>query len=134
QGDGPRCTPTVDGDRVYALSRQGELVCLGVEKGDIKWRKSYKGKELGGRMMSGWDYSESPLVDGDKLICTPGGDSAALAALNKYSGEVIWRAPVKDAGGSGYASVVGNQAGGLRPDVTLLGHRGGVLGVASVLR
>jgi outer membrane protein assembly factor BamB len=128
QGDGPRCTPTVDGDRVYALSRQGELACLGVERGDVRWQKSYK-KDLGGRMMSGWDYSESPLVDGDKLICTPGGDKGALAALNKHTGEVLWRAPVKNAGGSGYASVVVAEVGGTRMYITLLGHSGGIVGV-----
>jgi outer membrane protein assembly factor BamB len=130
ENDGPRCTPTVDGDRVYALSRQGELACLDVATGSVRWRKSYKG-ELGGRMMSGWDYSESPLVDGDKLICTPGGDKATLVALNKYTGEILWRAPVKDAGGSGYASVVVTEAGGIRQYVTLLGRSGGIVGVAA---
>lgn len=126
QGDGPRCTPTVDGDRVYALSRQGELVCLGVEKGDVRWRKNYKA-DLGGRMMSGWDYSESVLIDGDKLICTPGGEDAALAALNKLTGEVIWKAAVPKAGGAGYASVVVAEVGGVRQYVTLL--RRGIVGV-----
>jgi outer membrane protein assembly factor BamB len=128
QGDGPRCTPTVDGDHVYALSRQGELACLDFATGAVRWRKSYKA-DLGGHMMSGWDYSESPLVDGEKLICTPGGDRAALVALNKDTGEVIWQAPVKDAGGSGYASVVATEAGGVRQYVTLLGHSGGIVGV-----
>ncbi len=128
QGDGPRCTPTVDGDRVYALSRQGELACLGVEDGKVLWHKNYK-TDLGGRMMSGWDYSESPLVDGEKLIITPGGDGAALAALNKRTGEVLWKAPVKNAGGSGYASVVVAEVGGVRQYITLLGRSGGIVGV-----
>ena len=121
-------TPTVDGDRVYALTRQGDLACLGVAKGDIRWQKNYQ-KDLGGRMMSGWGYSESPLVDGDKLICTPGGDKAALVALNKYTGAVLWRAPIKDAGGSGYASVVVTEVGGIRQYITLLGQKGGIVGV-----
>jgi outer membrane protein assembly factor BamB len=128
QGDGPRSTPTVDGLNVYALSRQGELACLSVAKGEVRWHKSYKA-DLGGRMMSGWDYSESPLVDGDKLICTPGGDKAALVALNKYTGEVIWQAPVKDAGGAGYASPVVTEIGGIRQYITLLGRSGGIVGV-----
>jgi outer membrane protein assembly factor BamB len=128
QGDGPRCTPTVDGDRVYALSRQGELVCLRAEDGAVRWHTSYK-RDLGGHMMSGWDYSESPLVDGEKLIVTPGGDGAALVALNKLTGEVIWKAPVKNAGGSGYASVVVTEVGGVRQYITLLGHSGGIVGV-----
>jgi outer membrane protein assembly factor BamB len=128
QGDGPRCTPTVDGDRVYALSRQGELVCLGVEKGNIIWHTNFK-KDLGGRMMSGWDYSESPLVDGDKLVCTPGGDNAALVALDKRTGEVIWKAKVPDTGGAGYASIVVAEVGGIRQYITLLGARKGVVGI-----
>jgi len=133
QGDGPRCTPTVDGDRVYALSRQGELVCLGVEKGDIIWRKNYR-KDFGGHMMSGWDYSESPLVDGDKLVCTPGDDAAALVALNKYTGAVIWKAKVPRAKnqnheGAGYASIVVAEVGGIRQYITLLGQSKGVVGV-----
>ncbi|HMF19181.1 MAG TPA: PQQ-binding-like beta-propeller repeat protein [Gemmataceae bacterium] len=130
QGDGPRCTPTVDGDRVYALSRQGELVCLGVEKGNIIWHTNFK-KDLGGRMMSGWDYSESPLVDGDKLVCTPGGDNAALVALDKRTGEIIWKAKVPDAGGAGYASIVVAEVGGIRQYITLLGRSRGVVGIAA---
>lgn len=66
QGDGPRSTPTVDGDRVYALTRQGILACLKVGDGSVIWQKDFK-KDFNGHMMSGWDYSESPLVDGDKL-------------------------------------------------------------------
>ncbi len=128
QGDGPRCTPTVDGDCVYALSRQGNLVCLGAAKGDLRWQLNYK-TDLGGRMMSGWDYSESPLIDGDRLMCTPGGDDAALAALNKHTGKVIWKSRIANAGGSGYASIVVALAGGIRQYVTLLGASRGVVGV-----
>jgi len=120
-GDGPRCTPTVDGDRVYALSRQGDLACLSAAKSKVLWRVSYQ-RQLGGQMMSGWHYSESPLVDGDKLICTPGGNQAALAALDKRTGKVLWKAPVKDGGGSGYASVVTTDAGGIHQYITLLGR------------
>lgn len=129
-GDGPRCTPTIDGDRLYALSRHGHLVCLNLARGDIVWRKHLK-DDLGGRMMSGWDYSESPLVDGDKLVCTPGGDDCALAALNKYTGEVIWKAKVPQCGGAGYASIVISQGAGVKQYITLLGagKGGGLVGV-----
>jgi outer membrane protein assembly factor BamB len=119
--DGSRCTPTVDGDRVYALSRQGILACLNTSDGKIVWSVVYK-QDLGGRMMSGWDYSESPLVDGERLICTPGGDEAALAALNKYTGEVIWKSKVKDGGGAGYASIVTANVGGVKQYITWLGR------------
>jgi outer membrane protein assembly factor BamB len=128
-GDGgPRCTPTIDGDRLYALTPHGDLVCLGAVRGDIRWRKNY-GKDFGGRMMSGWGYSESPLVDGDKLICTPGGDKAALVALDKLTGKLIWKAPIPDAGGAGYASVVVTEVGGIRQYITVLGRSGGCVGV-----
>jgi outer membrane protein assembly factor BamB len=122
----PNCTPTVDGDRVYGLTRQGELACLDVAKGEVRWQKNYA-KDFGGRMMSGWGYSESVLIDGDKLICTPGGDGATLVALNKQTGELLWKAPVPDAGGAGYASVVIAEVGGVRQYITLLGS--GIAGV-----
>jgi len=90
-GDGPRSTPTVDGNLLYALGAQGELVCVDVAKqGKEVWRKSMI-KDFQGEMMSEWGYSESPIVDGDLLICTPGGEKGTLAALKKQTGEVAWR-------------------------------------------
>lgn len=89
-GDGPRSTPTVEGGCVYALGGQGELVCVEITKGTVVWRKSLV-KDLGGEMMSEWGYSESPLVDGDRLICTPGGAKGTVAALDKKTGAVLWR-------------------------------------------
>jgi outer membrane protein assembly factor BamB len=124
---GPRCTPTVDGDRLYALTPYGDLICLGVEKGEMRWHKNYA--DFGGRMMSGWGYSESPLIDGDKLVCTPGGDKAALVTLNKYSGDVLWMAPIPNTGGAGYSSIVTADVGGIRQYITILGQSGGVVGV-----
>src|SRR5262245_40700858 len=73
-GDGPRGTPTVDGDRVYALGGQGELVCVNTADGKVAWRKNLP-TDLGGKVMSRWGYCESPLVDGDKLLCSPGGEA-----------------------------------------------------------
>jgi outer membrane protein assembly factor BamB len=128
QGDGPRCTPTVDGDRVYALTRQGNLACLKVADGTLIWQKDFK-KEFGGRMMSGWDYSESPLVDGDKLVCTPGGKDAAVLALNRMTGEVIWKCQAPVNSGAGYASIVVSEAGKVRQYITLLGPELGLVGV-----
>jgi len=133
EGDGPRCTPTVDGDRVYALSRQGVLVCLGAAKGDLLWQKDFQ-HDFGGSMMSSWGYSESPLVDGDKVVCTPGGDRAALVALDKYKGMPLWQAAVPPAkrnnNGAGYASVVVAEAGGVRQYISLLGS--GLIGVEAM--
>jgi outer membrane protein assembly factor BamB len=112
-GEGPRCTPTVDGERLYAVGVGGDLVCLESATGKEVWRKSYP-KDFGGHMMSGWGFSESPLVDGDRLICTPGGNEASLVALNKKTGEVVWKAAVPNAGGAAYASVVTAQVGDVR--------------------
>jgi outer membrane protein assembly factor BamB len=81
---GPRCTPTVDGKFVYALGQFGDLVCVDAEKGVEKWRKNLQ-EDFRGKMMSGWGNSESPLIDGDKLICTPGGPDGTLLALDKNS-------------------------------------------------
>jgi outer membrane protein assembly factor BamB len=88
-GDGPRMTPTVDGDRVYAIGGQGLLICASAKDGKIAWQKSLVG-DLGGKL-PGWGYTESPLVVGDKVIVTPGGEQGTMAALNKQSGEILWR-------------------------------------------
>lgn len=127
-GDGPRCTPTVDGDRLYALTRQGNLACLKVSDGSVVWQKELK-KDFGGKMMSGWDYSESPMVDGDKLVCTPGGKEAVMVALNKMTGDVIWKCQAPTESGAGYASIVIANVGGFRQYITLLGPQLGLIGV-----
>jgi outer membrane protein assembly factor BamB len=111
-GDGPRGTPTVDGKHVYALGAQGELVCVTTDGGKEVWRMNLI-KDLGGEMMTEWGYSESPLVDGDKLICTPGGDKGTLAALDKNTGKVLWRSTgLKNK--APYSSAVVSAAGGVR--------------------
>jgi outer membrane protein assembly factor BamB len=125
---GPRCVPTVDGDRLYVVGVGGDLACLEAANGKIVWRKNYA-KDFHGKMMSGWGYSESPLVDGDKLICTPGGETAALAALDKKTGNTIWTTKYPDAGGSGYASVMPAEVGGIRMYITWL--KNAVIGVAA---
>ncbi len=128
-GDGgPRCTPTVDGTRVYGLSPHGILVCADVGDGSILWTKDLKA-EFGGHMMSGWNYSESPLVDGEKLICTPGGKKAGMVALNKESGSVIWKCALPKDTGAGYASIVVADVGGIHQYVTIVGPQLGLIGV-----
>ena len=133
QGDGPRCTPTVEGGMVYGLGGQGNLVALSAKDGKVAWRKSM-GSDLGGKMMSGWGWSEAPLIDGDRLICTPGGRESGLAALDKKSGAVLWKTALPDLGpggkdGAGYASIVISEACGVRQYVNLLGR--GLVGVAA---
>jgi outer membrane protein assembly factor BamB len=130
---GPRCTPTVDGDRVYALTARGDLICLEVGTGREVWRKSF-GKDFGGFMMSGWGYAESPLVDGERLVCTPGGKKATMVALNKKTGEVIWKSAVpligpKGKDGAGYSSIVVSEACGIRQYVQTMGR--GTVGISA---
>lgn len=120
-----RSTPTVDGDRVYALGSDGDLVCVAAADGKEQWRKSLR-KDFGGKP-GNWAYAESPLVDGDILIVTPGGADATLVALNKKSGETVWKGPVPGGDLAGYASVIATEAAGVKQYVQFVGR--GVVGV-----
>ena len=127
----PCSTPTVDGEHLYVLDPDGDLFCLTTDSGDIVWQRSYL-KDFGGVMMSGRGYGESPLVDGDRLICTPGGPEITLAALNKHTGELIWQSTVPELGkagrpGAGFSSPVMSTAAGVRQVVQLIGR--GLVGV-----
>ncbi|HEX5106640.1 MAG TPA: PQQ-binding-like beta-propeller repeat protein, partial [Pirellulaceae bacterium] len=81
-GGGPNCTPTVDGDLVFALGIEGDLACCKTDDGSLVWSKNYK-RDFGVDGKPGWGFSESPLVDGDRLICTPGNNDSVLACLDK---------------------------------------------------
>lgn len=89
RGNGPRGTPVVDGDRVYTEGGKGDVMCLDAKTGRKIWHVNLA-KDFGGRV-PGWGYSESPLIVDQMVIVTPGGRDGALAALNKASGQVIWR-------------------------------------------
>ena len=86
---GPRCTPASDGKMVFALGQHGDLVAVNAANGAEVWRKTMN--NFGGEMMSGWGYSESPLLDGPMLLVTPGGSKGTVAALNKMNGAPIWQ-------------------------------------------
>ena len=119
-GDGPRGSPAVDGNLLFALGGRGDLVCVDFsDKSNVKevWRKNSI-KDFGGQMMSEWGYAESPLVDGDLLICTPGGAKGTLAALDKRTGEVKWRTKELDHK-STYASIVAANIHGVRQYIFL---------------
>jgi len=118
---------------VFALGFDGDLICAETATGKVVWQKNY-GRDFGGKMMSGWGYSESLLVDGDRLICTPGANDAMLAALNKRTGDVIWKTSVGDLGpkggdGAAYASVVISQGGGVKQYIQFVGR--GLLSVSA---
>lgn len=87
-GDGPRSTPTVDGDKVYAMAGKGTLVCLSTADGKELWRVTME--SLGGKI-PGWGYCESPLAEGELVIVTPGGPQGTLAAFDKATGEKKWQ-------------------------------------------
>jgi len=157
--EGPACTPTVDGERLYVEGLDGNVACLQVKDGKIIWQISMTEK-FGGRVPM-WSYRESPLVDGDKVIYTPGGEDAIIVALNKLTGETIWKSKLTDSqtanderrgvvfagfgggrGGSGgrrggfgggagaaYASVIAIDFGGQRQYVQLTGKT--LIGVAA---
>jgi len=114
-GSGPRSTPTVDGEQVYVLGARGDLHCLNIQDGKKVWSKNLV-TDFGGGIPN-WGYSESVLIDGDRLICTPGGNKGALASLDKKTGEVKWRSEdLKDS--AGYASVVPSTGGGTLQYIT----------------
>ncbi len=127
---GPRATPTIDGDLTYVLDTDGDLVCLETATGRERWRRSlpreYRSPE------PNWRYAESPLVDGDRVLVTPGTRAAAIVALDKASGKEIWRTAMPALGPGGiegpeYSSIVISHAAGVKQYVRLLGR--GVIGV-----
>jgi outer membrane protein assembly factor BamB len=120
-----RSTPTVDGDFVYALGSDGDLACLEAGSGKIRWQKSLR-KELGGQPHD-WGYAESPLVDGDALVVTPGGPEATIVALDKKTGAVVWKSAVPGGDPAGYASAIVVQGGGRKQYVQFLSK--GLVGV-----
>ena len=101
RGNGPRGTPTVDGNRVYALGGNGDLSALDARTGKIVWTKNVL-KEFGGSNIQ-WGISESPLVLGNKVLVNPGGPGASIVALNKTDGSLIWKS---QSDGAGYSSGV----------------------------
>ena len=117
QYSGPRATPTIDGANVYMMGQWGDLVCCNAETGAEIWRTNLN-SDLGGKMMSGWGNAESVLIDGDKVICTPGGSKGTLAGLDKLTGKVIWRsAEITDP--SAYTAPVIAEIGKVRQAVIL---------------
>jgi outer membrane protein assembly factor BamB len=122
---GARSTPTVDGKTLYALGSDGDVVCLETENGSVRWRKRLR-TDFGGKPGL-WAYAESPLIDGNRVIVTPGGPGAALVALDKKSGATIWKAAVPGDDMAGYSSPVVAEMGGVRQVVAFVGK--GLVGI-----
>ncbi len=119
RGDGPRGTPTLDGDRLYALAANGQLACLNAADGKKLW--SIDLLSTFGASNTNWGMSESPLIDGGRVIVTPGGSDAGMAALDKSNGKPIWKSESDKAG---YSSPVAVDVNGVRQYVTLTGTAG----------
>jgi outer membrane protein assembly factor BamB len=125
QYPGARSTPTVDGEVLFALGSDGDLVCLETASGKPRWQKNLR-SDFGGQP-GNWAYSESPLVDGNVLVCTPGGGEATIVALDKTGGEVIWKAPLASGDEAAYSSAITMEIGGVKQYVQML--QKGVVGV-----
>ena len=124
-GDGPRSTPTVAGGKVYAIAGQGDLVCADAASGKQEWSVSLQ-KDLGGKLQ-GWGFTESPLVDGDLVIVTPGGSKGAIAGLDAKTGKVIWQTSDVTENAQ-YSSIIPAEISGQRQYVQLLMNS--ILGVS----
>ena len=124
--EGPRATPTVEGDLLVAVSQWGELACLDTANGKERWRKDYA-KDFGGRRPE-WGFAESPLIDGDRVIITPGGRDGSVVALNKDTGALVWRSKgFSDA--PHYSSLIAAEIGGVRQYIQLTAES--VAGIAT---
>jgi outer membrane protein assembly factor BamB len=120
QGPGPRGTPTVDGDRLYVLTENGDLACLKTD-GTPVWQRNIL-KDFNGRQLR-WLISESPLVDGPHLIVSPGGPGAGMVKLDKMTGKTVWQTrDLSDA--AGYSSPIVADIGGVRTYMTLTSAAG----------
>lgn len=131
--DGSRCTPSIDGDRLYVIVSSGKIACLKAASGEEVWSRDFTA-DFEAKKMPKWGFSESPLVDGDWVLCTPGGSDATIVALDKMTGKEVWRSAVpqgdigpKGADGAGYSSIVISHGAGVKQYVQLVGR--GVIGV-----
>ena len=111
-----RSMPAVDGGMLYAMGSDGDLAAIETGTGAVKWQKSAR-KDFGGEP-GRWAYSESPLLDGDLVVFGPG-NGVALAALNKKSGDVVWKTEAADLGQAAYASPIIVTVAGVKQYVEL---------------
>ncbi len=109
RGGGPRGTPTIDDGRVYALGGDGNLICADAATGAKIWEKHLL-KTYAARNIS-WGISESPLIDGNRIIVNAGGRGASIVALDKATGKELWKTQSDEAG---YSSGVAVEIDGVR--------------------
>jgi outer membrane protein assembly factor BamB len=120
RGSGPRGTPTVDGDRLYVLTENGDLACLRLD-GTVAWQRNIL-REFNGRQIS-WLISESPLIDGPHVVVSPGGPGAGMVKLDKLTGKTVWTArDLSDP--AGYSSIIAADVQGVRTYMTFTSTAG----------
>lgn len=130
---GSRSTPTYDRGKLYVVASSGAILCLNATDGEVLWRREFS--DWGGKMMSGWGFSESPLIVDDAVICTPGGKDGIVVALDKEHGKDLWacRLPAPGNGertlneGAGYSSPMLSHGGGVPQIIQLVGR--GLIGI-----
>ena len=125
--EGPGCTPTVDGDNIYVIGNVGDVTCLRAADGKMVWQHNMV-SDFGGRVPT-WSYRESPLIDGEKLICTPGGPGATIVALDKLTGKTIWKSACPGNPPAAYASAIAIDFEGVRQYVQVT--KKSVVGIAA---
>lgn len=118
RGDGPRATPTVDGDRLYAYGASGDISALELATGKVIWKKNLL-RDFGGSNIT-WGLSESPLVLNDRILVNAGARGASIVALKKTDGSLIWKSQDDEAG---YSSAVVQETGGRRQAVFFTAER-----------
>ena len=91
---GPRCTPTVSAEQVYALGAEGHLHCLKASTGEVLWARHLPADY--GVAVPEWGYAAHPLVVGDQVICMVGGDGSTVVSLDRHTGEERWRSLSSD--------------------------------------
>lgn len=122
---GSRSTPTVEGDRLYVFGSDGDIACLERGNGKIVWHRNVQ-TDFGGKP-GRWAYAESPLIDGDRVVITPGGKDAVMAALEKATGKTIWTTSIPEAEEASFSGVAISHASGRKQYVQFLRH--GLMGV-----
>lgn len=120
-GNGPRSTPTYENGRLYTLGASGDLTAINAANGTILWQQNILSQHAARNIV--WGISESPLIDGDKLICTPGGNGATMVALNKNNGQTIWQAAIPGNPQAGYSTAIVTDLNGVRQYVNFC-HNG----------
>lgn len=118
EGSGPRSTPAVDGDRVYALSAKGKLYGLDADSGEKVWGHDFVAEFESG--MPGFGFSSSPIIEGDSLLIEAGGKNGkSIVAFDKESGAIRWTSHTDRAG---YSSPIVIDANGVRQAIFMTGN------------